>query len=359
MNQSTETIQTAALVHWISSVPVGVSICLLGIIGNSISILVWARVRKKIRESNSTIKYFISMGVIDSGLLIMFILTDSIPAAEPEFIRTYWFVVCFSYIFFPLFFFFILASIWIVVAVTADRYLLIVHQFKLSRKMHTLSLVLLFVSGFIINVPHFFNFQPKMVEVEPEKWIWEKTEYAESESGSRYEFWVHCIFIVLAPWMLIAAFNVGIVLTIFKTSKQVENVMSNDTNTTTSTSTTSTKLKSSNSSVPILNKDLIKRRAQNRRTTSTLLTVTFTFLVLLLWQCIVQCFWMQEFHKHDTQQPQIWEGVDISFGLAKLGIVLYSSINCILYFLTGTLFKRELRELTLSIKQKIITFFKD
>ena len=40
------------------------------------------------------------------------------------------YVAAFSYFFFPVFFYCILASIWIVVAVTLHRYLLIVHNYK-------------------------------------------------------------------------------------------------------------------------------------------------------------------------------------------------------------------------------------
>ena len=36
----------------------------------------------------------------------------------------------------------------------------------------------------------------------------------------RYEFWVHCIFIVLAPWISIAVMNAAMVFTIAKTKRK-------------------------------------------------------------------------------------------------------------------------------------------
>merc|ERR1711872_24465 len=79
--------KTAELVHWVNSVPLGLTICALGILGNSVSMLVWVRIHRKLRELNTTILYFVIMAVIDSGLLWMFIFKDSIPALQPEFIK--------------------------------------------------------------------------------------------------------------------------------------------------------------------------------------------------------------------------------------------------------------------------------
>merc|ERR1712002_833985 len=104
-------LETAKLVHWVSSVPVGLILCFSGICLNVISIIVWLRIRSKMINSNSTITYFICMGAIDSGLLVMFILTDTIPATGVQFTKTYGYCVCFCYIFFPTFFYMILCSI--------------------------------------------------------------------------------------------------------------------------------------------------------------------------------------------------------------------------------------------------------
>jgi len=330
--------QDAELIHWIFSVPIGMLLCILGILGNLVSVVVWFRVQARVGKSNTTIRYFIAMGFIDSLLLVMFLLKDSIPAIHPQFVHTYGYVAAFSYFFFPVFFYCILASIWIVVAVTLHRYLLIVHNYKMSRRTHSVTLVALFLVGFIINFPHFFSFQPHRSD--DDSWKWVNTEYAKKPSFERYEFWVHCIFIVLAPWISIAVMNAAMVFTIAKTKRRMAEFTSNDTVTTKVMSQPDLRADGKAPAVVAATK-----KPKKQKTTGTLLTVTFTFLALLLWQCVAQCFWMQGFHKTDMQNPQIWNAVNISFGVAKIGIVVYSSMNCLLYFFTGSLFKNELYSL--------------
>jgi hypothetical protein len=81
------------------------------------------------------------------------------------------------------------------------------------------------------------------------------------------------------------------------------------------------------------------RVRQDRRLTITLLTVTTAFLILLLWQCFAQCF-----HKlHNDDKDQMMRNLAISFyAFGKLGVVVNSSIHCLLYFLSGSLYRREL-----------------
>ena len=39
----------------------------------------------------------------------------------------------------------------------------------------------------------------------------EKTEYQKSEGGMFYEFWVHCIILILIPWVSVLAMNLQII----------------------------------------------------------------------------------------------------------------------------------------------------
>ena len=70
------------------------------------------------------------------------------------------------------------------------------------------------ISGlcFLINVPHFWSFTvdwdqgpngtgPALV----------KTEFQKGDSGIFYEFWVHCIFLVLVPWFSVFTLNLLII----------------------------------------------------------------------------------------------------------------------------------------------------
>ena len=74
--------------------------------------------------------------------------------------------------------------------------------------------------------------------------------------------------------------------------------------------------------------------------TTMLLVVTFSFLVLLAWQCITQCFWME--YGREVDEGFIWLMVDGAFAFAKLGVVINSAINVFLYCLSGRIFRKEL-----------------
>ena len=78
------------------------------------------------------------------------------------------------------------------------------------------------------------------------------------------------MFLVLVPWGSIAILNAWIVTTLLYNSKQFQE-LERDPN------------------------KVAERHKQDKQITRTLLTVTFTFLILLAWQCINQCFFMLKF----------------------------------------------------------------
>ena len=88
-----------------------------------------------------------------------------------------------------------------------------------------------------------------------------------------------------------------------------------------------------------------KQERQEKQMTRSLLFITFSFLILLAWQCITQCFWMLGYGKHDRVQLNTWKMVDSSFALAKLGVIINSSINWIFYCFTCSMFRKEMRKL--------------
>jgi len=54
---------------------------------------------------------------------------------------------------------------------------------------------------------------------------------------------------------------------------------------------------------------------------------------------------MLGYGKHDQTQPNTWKMVDSSFALAKLGVIINSSINWIFYCFTCSMFRKEIRKL--------------
>jgi hypothetical protein len=114
-----EVIETAEKMHYISSgicVPI---FMVIGIIGNLLSIIVW---RKKPLRS-STGLYLIAQAINDIGVLVFVFLSDSLVMLFPTLKSRYQFGVFHSYIGFPIFYFFVVNSIWTLVGVTVDRYI--------------------------------------------------------------------------------------------------------------------------------------------------------------------------------------------------------------------------------------------
>lgn len=306
--------------HWICSVPLGATIAAFGILGNIISILIWQRIIKsKLRGNQSTALYLIALGVCDTGLLVFFLLTDTIKANHPEIVNNYSYAAFFSWFGFPIFFIFLVASIWLVVGVTLNRFFMITFPTKV-KSMYTTNRTYMGIAVFlafsvIINIPHFFSYHPKETNG---TYTLALTEYGESQGSIDYEFWVHCIFVVLAPWFTIAVLNASIV---YKLTQQMKKFNS--------------KKDSKGSS---------KRDKQEKQMTRMLLAVTFSFLVLLAWQCVTQCFWMLGVGKEDKNSSR-WNLIDSSFAFAKTGVVINSSINWIFYCLTGTMFRKEMMKM--------------
>ena len=114
-----DVMAVAKKMHWISSSFAGTIFLLIGLIGNLLSLLIWGRKMKK----SSTELYLVAQSIHDMGVLIFFFLTDSLIMILPKVKESYAYGVFFSYIGYPIFYFFIVTSIWTLVGVTVDRYI--------------------------------------------------------------------------------------------------------------------------------------------------------------------------------------------------------------------------------------------
>ena len=305
--------------HWVSSVPMGVTISMIGLLGNAISVYVWYRIlKKKIDSCSSTSIYLIVLGIVDCCLLLFFLLTNSLPSGTPAVANNYAFAVFYCFIGFPFLYFFVVSSIWLLVGVTFCRFLIVMAPLKsrawCTTKRTLLSIGIILGLSFVINIPHFFNFFPG--KVNGTHHILE-TDYAKTGGSKMYEFWVHCMFLVLVPWFTLLALNTSIIWSMKMRAVNTVKVFG-------------------------ANQDKKRERTkQQHQITKTLLLVTFAFIVLLGWQCITQCIWMVGYSQTDEE----WPMVDKSFAVAKLGIVINSSINWLLYCLTGSAFRKEILKL--------------
>lgn len=295
----------------IFSVYVGLAVCGIGLVGNLISVLVWKRLNRKRSDSGKSAGIFlIAMAFVDSGLLIFFILFESIPELVPSIMHKFHYVQFYCYFLFPMYFFFIVASIWMVISITYNRFVAVVFPHK-AASLNTLKKSYIIVActlvfSFIINLPHFFNFRP--IQENDGSWTADSTKYGKSKAATEYDFVAHCMLLVLIPWVIVLVLNSVIIYKLCK------------------------------------NKDFRAstgkgKMSKERQTTMILLAVTFAFMLFLIWQCITQCFYMLHFKENNAQ---VWFHVDGAYAPARLGVIINSSINFILYCLTGSMFRKEM-----------------
>ncbi|XP_066919351.1 FMRFamide receptor-like [Clytia hemisphaerica] len=294
--------------HTIFSAYVGIAICIIGFFGNIISISVWRRINNRRYDSGKSAGMFlISLAIVDSGLLIFFTMTESFQSISTEVKYTYYYVWFYCFVGFPMYFFFIVASIWMVISITYNRFVAVVFPHKTSslntiRKSYIIIFLTLFFS-FAINMPHFFNFHP--IQDVNGHWAAGKTNYGKTYGATMYDFWGHCMLLVLIPWLIISILNGVIIYKLY-------------------------------SNRPTVSK---KKFSKEHQTTIILLTVSFAFLFFLIWQCITQCFYMLHFKSNNKE---IWYDISSAYAPARLGVVLNSSINFVLYCLSGQMFRKEM-----------------
>uniref|UniRef100_A0A7M5UQ37 Uncharacterized protein n=2 Tax=Clytia hemisphaerica TaxID=252671 RepID=A0A7M5UQ37_9CNID len=85
-----------------------------------------------------------------------------------------------------------------------------------------------------------------------------------------------------------------------------------------------------------------KQYRQEISLTKTLVAITTFFLLVLIWQCITQCFWMRGYGiKHDVNT---WNYVQKVFAFAKLGVIINAATNWIFLCGTCSVFRKELRK---------------
>ena len=166
--------------------------------------------------------YLIALALCDCGLLVFFLLSDTLKSNNPDLAHNFAYASFFAWFAFPIFFIFVVASIWMVVGVTLNRYIMIQFPTKV-RKIYSTTRTYVSIGMFlgfsvIVNIPHYFTYH---VPFKNGTFSLELTEYGNTDGSKNYEFWVHCIFLVLAPWLSIVVLNS---LIVYKLSQQMKKV---------------------------------------------------------------------------------------------------------------------------------------
>ncbi|KAK0049610.1 FMRFamide receptor [Biomphalaria pfeifferi] len=312
--------------NFATSAIVGPILCIFGLVGNALSLSVWSKASMRC----STAIYLSGQAVADLGVLLAFMFSDSIQAWAPEVKYSLAYGVFYSYLAYPFLFTIVVLSIWITVGVTLDRYIMVCWITKakiICSERHTkLVLVVTTLCATIVNIPNFLFYTPvysnseihsnnsvgrgeRVPGIEP-RMSYELSEFGSSPGGVFFEFWIHCIIVLLVPWMVVLVLNLLIIRKIVKTNKRMKDK------------------KTASSSE--------KSRQSENQITRLLLTVTFSFLFFMGFQCIIQCIYMQR------PAEAHWPTVVSSFAVGKIGIVFTSSSNFVFYCMTGRKFRKEL-----------------
>lgn len=296
---------------FVMSAVIGPIVSLLGMAGNILAVVTWCRPSMV----SSTGRWLTGQAVADFFVLFFFLVVDSLQAWRPDIVQDKVYGVFFCYIGYPFFFFFIITSIWFTVGVTTDRYIMVCWIARAKKicktKYANFGMLLIAVNCFLINIPHFTSFTPRLdLPANSTGTAFEKTEFQKSSGGMFYEFWIHCIILILVPWVTVLSMNYQIIKKVSASNKKMSDNKS----------------------------DAAAQKAKDaeNQITRLLLAVTFTFLFFIGLQCIIQCMWMQRPYWADMVKVQA------AFAFAKTGIVFNSASNFLLYCLTGKRFRREL-----------------
>eukprot|EP00111_Clytia_hemisphaerica_P003476 TCONS_00009926-protein len=298
---------------WAFYVPICSIICIFGILGNIISLIVWRKLRNRFRARNvSTTTYFMLLSAIDMAVLITTLFVMVLPYAEHSVFKSRSYAFFFSYIGHPIHFFLIFLSIYMVMAMSLDRVRLVYRPFsRYDINQHKVYLMITIFTGvaFVLNIPSFFEYRPTLNKQN----TWELTElrYLNRRAFRDAVFVTHCIGVIMVPWMTMFISNI---LLIFKSSNRLRNMRN------------------------ITTKD--EPNADHKQLTYTLILVSALSLFLLAVQCVARCITM--FYFVDNHN---WNNIFFGREIGNLTLPINSALNFVLFCLPGKRFRKELRRL--------------
>ena len=295
----------------------GMVVCCLGLIGNILSICVLTRPNMR----TSTYSYLCALSVCDSLVLfftaILLIKDLSKPGKDN---RLPWDEGMYPYIFpyvHPMAFTFQVTSIWLTLAFTVDRYIMICHPFK-AEPYCTVSrarkvICILYIAGIIFNIPKYFEYETV------ETWLpllnrtlvnCDLTTFGKSAVFRQlYHSWFYITFVCGVPFLTLAVLNMFLMRAVLESRKK--------------------------------GREINVAEKKRNDTTVMLISVVVVFFICQMPALVSRT---------------IWAFVDVSIAFKKLSlytlneignflIVLNSAINIVPYYFFGRRFRRQFLKL--------------
>lgn len=195
----------------------GVVVSCFGLVGNVLSLLVLTRRTMRL----STNSYLAALSVCDSLVLIATLVLLSNDVVKPVRGESRWqmreqgvYPHIFPYVH-PLAFTFQVTSIWLTLAFTVDRYIMICHPFKaepyctISRARKVIGL--LCIAAAVFNIPKFFEYETVMIPLpmhNATKLGYDLTTFGRSHVfREMYHSWFYIAFVCGIPFVTLAFLN--------------------------------------------------------------------------------------------------------------------------------------------------------
>lgn len=206
---------------------IGVIICIVGIFGNIISIIVLSR---QSMHKLSTYAYLIALSVCDAfGLFftIIVLIQYSIPPGSvmPKWMSTTY-PILLVYVY-PIVVTSQTLSVWITLAFTIDRYFYVCKPYSCkkfcTRKRSCYIIVFIYILSILYSIPQFFERKYEIVQISSDNFFLfsSLTEFGRSQAYFRiYHLYIYTIFICFIPFVTIAVLNAFLIYNIMKSNKR-------------------------------------------------------------------------------------------------------------------------------------------
>jgi len=187
---------------------------MIGLLGNIMSIIVWRkRLLSKAPQNSSTVIYLLMLSLCDSLVLVNYLFHEMVPVICPTITTNSTYALVFAKVSHPLFYILHLSSVWIVTSLTIQRFVVVRFPMKakalFSTRRTIASISAIFILSAIFCLPSFFilgvSMKPGGVAVI------ENTVFGASQQAGDFKFTMHCMALLITPWVIVAVLNVFIV----------------------------------------------------------------------------------------------------------------------------------------------------
>ena len=291
----------------------GLVVCSLGIVGNVVSLTVLQRKSMK----SSTYSYLAALAVCDMFVLLctIVLLWKDIEPPQRGKQKWPWVEGIYPYLFpffHPAAFSFQVTSVWLTLAFTVDRYIMICHPFTaepfctVSRARKVIASI--FVTASAFNLPKFFEYEtiPVTLPQNITKIGCDLTEFGRSQLFRKlYHSWFYIAFVCAVPFVTLAVLNAFLMHAVHKSRKR--------------------------------GREINVAEKKRNDTTIMLISVVVVFFICQTPALVSRTIWAFE------SDPDAFKRIPL-YSLNEIGnflIILNSSINFVPYYFFGKRFRKE------------------